>query len=192
MTESAGFHNKISKKAINLAKTGDITAVELIYNTFSTACYSLALRICGDQSTAEDVVHEAFIKVFKKIDSYSEKGSFGGWLKQIVTNESINRIKQNSRLLLVSDIEQSSNESSSLFDQNWLEANLDLDKLIRQLSCTARVVLILHEVEGYTHKEIANLFDKSESFSKVALSRAYTELKKLVTTTNKEQNNALK
>jgi RNA polymerase sigma-70 factor (ECF subfamily) len=67
-----------------------------------------------------------------------------------------------------------------LFNYNWLESCRDIESLTCQLSNTNRAVLLLHEVEGYSHKEIAKLFDKSESFSKVALSRAYAALRQIV------------
>ena len=192
MTTKTGFAQEVPQELIRLAKDGDYDAFEQIYKIYADASYNLALRYCGQSATAQDVVHEAFIKLINRIDSYRGDGSFAGWLRRIVTHEAINRIRANSRIHLVGEDELVTSESPNLFDQNWLEACRDLDKLTGQLSETARAVLYLHEVEGYSHKEIADLFDKSESFSKVTLSRAYSALKKMVESAQLEQHNAFK
>ncbi len=113
------------------------------------------------------------------IGSYRNKGSFPGWIRRIVANETINRIKSESRLKLVTEETNFEPESENLFDHNWLSACRDLDNLLSHLSVTARAVLLLHEVEGYSHFEIAQLYEKSESFSKVTLSRAYNKLRQV-------------
>ena len=191
MTAKIGFQQDLTPDIIKKAKQGDVSAFEQIYRTYSNACYSLAFRICGDGAMAQDVVQESFLKVMKRINSYRGDGRFSAWLKQIVAHETINRIRSNRRLYLVGEDELLKNESKDLFDQNWIEACRDLEPLLARLSTTARAVLLLHEIEGYSHKEIAAFFGNSESFSKVTLSRAYAALRKLVSN-QREHKNALK
>ena len=190
MAEKSEFQQKVSEELIDLAKAGDVAAFEHIYESYAGNCYALAMRLCGNHSTAQDIVHETFIKVFKNLQSYRGNGVFAAWLKRITTNESINRIKSMGRIHLVGEDELIANESNDLFASNWVDACRDLNKLLGKLSETARAVLILHEVEGYTHKEIAKLFDKTEGFSKATLSRAYAALKKLALTEREEKKNA--
>ncbi|MCW8997229.1 MAG: RNA polymerase sigma factor, partial [Kangiellaceae bacterium] len=161
------------------AKNGEIDALELIYRTYSDAAYTLALRICREPSLAQDVVQDVFIKVMKSIHSFREEGAFAGWIRRIVSNETINRIRRQNHLQLVNDEQISNLASESLFEQEWLMATRDLDSMLGKLTESARAVLVLHEIEGYSHKEIGDMFEKSESFSKVTLSRAYKALKKL-------------
>ena len=177
MTSATGFQQQISEKLIRRAQSGDMLATKEIYVTYADACNTLALRICGNRALAQDIVHEVFIKVIEKIENYHHKGSFSGWLRRIVANETINRIKSENRLHLVGEEQSNELESNDLFNQDWLGACRDLDKLLTQLPMTTRSVLLLHELEGYTHQEIGNLYGKSESFSKVTLSRAYQSLR---------------
>lgn len=190
MTLATGFQQQIPQKVICKAQAGDMQALESIYQTYADACYNLAIRICNNPMLAQDVVQEVFIKVMQRISSFRNQGSFAGWLRRIVAHETINRIKSESRLHLVTENEIRNIESNDLFDLNWFSACRDLDGMLKHLSVTARAVLWLHEVEGYNHKEIASLYDKSESFSKVTLSRAYANLKKLAL--KQEQKNAFK
>jgi RNA polymerase sigma-70 factor (ECF subfamily) len=177
---ATGFQQQLPNEVIRQAQAGDMLAFETIYNTYANACYSLALRISGNAALAQDIVQEVFIKIINKISSFRNEGYFAGWVRRIVANETINRIKSETRLHLVGEEEALNCPSGDLFEQDWLSACRDLDTLVTKLSATSRAVLLLHEVEGYSHKEIAELYGKSESFSKVTLSRAYASLKKIV------------
>lgn len=179
MSKNQGFNQVIPGELILRAQKGDMVAFEQIYRRFSSASYSLSYRICGQRAMAEDSVHEAFIKIMKGINQFNNKGSFAGWCRQIVTFETINRVKHLSRLTLVDDQHLDGLSDPALFDRDWLANCIDLENLISQLKPLSRAVFSLHEIEGYTHKDIARLFDKSESFSKVTLSRAYANLKQL-------------
>jgi len=186
MSQDKGFQLEVSKDIIRRAKRGDMEAFEQIYVAYVDASYSLALRICGQPAMAEDIVQESFIKMMHKIDSYRAEGLFAGWLSRIVTHETIDRIKGNTKVHLLGEEGFENEESTDLFSYNWLDACNDLDNLISNLSTTARAVFLLHEIEGFNHKEIAALFDKTESFSKVTLSRAYATLKAVAIATQQE------
>lgn len=178
MQVRSGFNQVISEDLVVRAQHGDVDAFEQLYRDLSGASYTLAYRICGHHVTAEDIVHEAFIKVMKSIKGYQHAGSFAGWCRKIVTHEAINRVKQTTRLQLVDDEEIDHNENH-LFTNHWLDDCIDIDRLTAHLKPLQRAVFFLHEVEGYNHKEVAQFFDKSESFSKVTLYRSYELLKQL-------------
>ena len=180
MPSNSKFTVEISNKIIEQARKGNINAFEQIYRTYANDSYSLAWSIIGQENLAQDIVQDVFIKVMKKIESFQGCGSFAGWLRRIVVHETINRIKVEAKNHLISSDDIQSLECGDLFNNNWLSSCHDLEALTRKLSSTSRAVLYLHEVEGYNHKEIAQLFKKSESFSKVTLSRAYQTLKKIV------------
>lgn len=179
MTNNSGFKKVLPLSLVKRAQDGDIEAFEVIYQTYADACYSLAYRICGQTALAQDIVHDSFVKVMKNIHQYRFQGVFVGWLRQVVTRETINRIKQQNNVSWCDD-EVNDFESDDLFTHDWLEACHDLDKLLSKLTEVSRAVIWLHEVEGYTHQEIGDLFERSESFSKVTLSRAYSKLKQLI------------
>jgi RNA polymerase sigma factor (sigma-70 family) len=190
MTIAIGFQQQVTKELISQAQSGDMLAFEKIYNTYANACFQLAFGISRNRTLAQDIVQEVFIKIINKIADYRDEGNFAGWIRRITSNETINRVKSESRLHLIGGEMSESCPSNDLFDHNWLSVCRDLDGLLKQLSTTSRAVLLLHEVEGYSHKEIARIFEKSESFSKTTLSRAYTSLKKIVL--KQEQKNAFK
>ncbi|TQV86551.1 RNA polymerase sigma factor [Aliikangiella coralliicola] len=191
MTTKIGFQQELPEEVVEQAKRGDMKAFEQIYRTYANACYSVALRICDQTTMAQDVMQESFVKVMRRIESFRGDGRFASWLKQIVIHETINRIRSNNRIHLVGEDELLKSESKDLFNQSWLDVCRDLDSFLSRLSTTARAVLLLHEVEGYSHREIANLFGKSESFSKITLFRAYAALKQLAEK-QQERQNALK
>lgn len=190
MLENSGFNQVVPKELIILAQQGDMGAFEKIYHLFSNASYVLAFRICNQHSVAEDIVHDAFIKIMNNVTKFRHDGSFSGWCRRIVTYEALDRLKKSNVLHLINDVSLVDDNPIDLFQQDWLESVIDIEKLIKQLSPNYRAVFILHEIEGYNHKEIAQLFEKSESFSKVTLSRAYASLKGIVIKENQEQRNA--
>ncbi|KGJ98035.1 RNA polymerase sigma factor [Thalassotalea sp. ND16A] len=190
MSFKSGFSVEISVDLLTQAKAGNINAFEAIYQTYSGACYALAWRVTGQEALAQEVVQESFIKVFRKIQQYRLQGPFAGWLRQIVVREAIDKIKLETKLGRTSDEELAQTASNDLFDFNWLESCIALEQLTQDLSVTSRAVLFLHEVEGFSHNEIGVFFNKSASFSKVTLSRAYKSLKQRAL--KQELNNAFK
>ena len=185
MNEYTGFSQKTENTVIKMAQSGDRIAMEKIYNTYAKPCFCLANRIVANQALAQDIVHSVFVRVMKSIEGYSFKGSFAGWVRQIAVNESISQVRrqtqhsQNQHSTFAEYDEETIVDTESRFDTPWWEACHDLSQLTERLSPEARAVLFLHELEGYSHKEIAALFNKSESFSKQSLARTLRYLKKI-------------
>jgi len=175
-----GFQQALSAEVIKAAQQGDVESFEIIYKTYFDACYKTTFRFCNNPMSAQDLVQDIFIKAMKSLGDYKFNGSFAGWLKQITVRVAIDHINRDNKINVVTDEDMTLISSNDIFDFNWLESCHDLNFLLEQLPITSRAVLLLHEVEGYSHKEIGALYQKSESFSKVTLSRAYTVLKKLV------------
>ena len=178
MSEYKGFGQQIDLALISKAQTGDLAAMEIIYRTYAKPCFQLAVRLTANPTASQDIVHEVFLKVIRKISQYKAEGNFAGWLRKITANESIDFLKRNSRFNDELELNDEL-ESSNHFETEWWDTIKDLDKLTAKLSDSARAVLFLHELEGLNHKEIAALFGKSESFSKQSLSRAISQLKNM-------------
>ncbi len=178
--QKTGFQRQIAAETIKLAIKGDVRAFEDIYNSYASASFTLAYRMTYSRAAAEDISQEAFLKVFKNISSYHFSGSFPGWVRKVVVNEAISHLRAKQKLNLLFDNELPEKEPHCLFDTSWAIDVLTLDSYLAKLSPICRSVLLLHEVEGYKHTEIGALFDKSQSFSKMALKRAYSELKDII------------
>jgi RNA polymerase sigma-70 factor (ECF subfamily) len=183
MRSSKGFNQEVSPEFLTQAIRKKPEALKKLYECYSDACFTTAYRLSGDTSLAADICHEAFVVMIEKLHTFiGQPVQFGGWLKRIVVNKTINRMKFEKRF---TDSDESVFESNNaLFTHQWLDSSIDLHRLIEQLSNQQRTVLWLYEVEGYSHSEVAVMFNKSVSFSKVTLLRAYRSLQQLAEVSN--------
>jgi RNA polymerase sigma-70 factor, ECF subfamily len=172
---ATGFGAALDELTLARARRGDEAAFEAIYRCYARAAFSLALRLCGRPDLAEDVVQEAFLKAMEKLASYRGEAPFGAWLKRLVANSAIDRLRLERRWVDAefAGITEPQQEASS-------EAQVEALGLLSRMSAPARAALVLHELEGYSHTELAALFGRSESYSKSLLSRAIARLRGLL------------
>lgn len=178
------FQQLVDPEVLQKAMRGDERAHAILYQTFSRAVYTLALGICGNPSCAEDVLHNTFIRLLKKLPDYEGRAPLGMWLRKIAVNESLMYLRSHKKhkavissdehpvLELESSPEETRYPSSRKDFTDRQDQRSDLDALLQKLPSDMRKVLWLKEVEGYTHEEIAKLMNKSTSYSKSTVSRA--------------------
>jgi RNA polymerase sigma factor (sigma-70 family) len=150
-----------------------------LYSRFSPRMYAVCLRFAGNVEEAEDILQEGFIKIFKKIDSFRSEGSFEGWVRRIFVNTAIEHFRRKKYMLPVTEREETTIEGKSTSVLDNLAAK-DILALVQDLSPGYRTVFNLYVVEGYTHKEIADMLGISEGTSKSQLSRAKVILQDMV------------
>ena len=143
----------------------------LFYNYFSKKMYVVCLRYAQTTLEAEDILQNGFIKVFTKHHLYDGKGSLEGWVKRIMVNTAIESYRQSKEKFTDSIEEHHENTIHSHFSSD-LTSYKDLLKLIKELPQGYRTVFNLFAIEGYSHKEIAEMLQISEGNSKSQLSRA--------------------
>lgn len=170
---SSGFGHTLDDRVLQRARRGDGDAHAAIYRLYSRACYNLALRILGEPAAAQDVVQEVFLRMMDTIRGFRGDAPFGAWLKRMTANATIDIIRRQRRF--------AGEEAGDLIAQAQAadvpaESSVDAWALLMQLSPRSRAVVLLHEMEGYTHKELAALFGQSESYSKSVLARALRRL----------------
>lgn len=165
-TDGTGFGQDLDEVTIARARRGDAGALEGIYRRYSRSAYALALRVTGNVASAEDVVQEAFLRAFERIGSYRGEAGFGAWLKRLVANAAIDRVRAERRWV---DGEAEIDALSAPGDD--AEHVVEALGLMVRLSPVARTVLWLHQIEGWSHVEIAARFGNSESWSKSILAR---------------------
>ncbi|HMH83208.1 MAG TPA: sigma-70 family RNA polymerase sigma factor [Gemmatimonadales bacterium] len=158
------------------ARSGDLEALEALYRAFETPVYNLALRMLRRPEDAEDVLQETFLEVVRSIKQYRGEGHLWGWIRQIAASKALMRIRRNQ----VRDTDELHEESVAAGAGGGLSARIDLERAFEHLSETSRAVVWLHDVEGYTHEEIAGLMNKSVSFSKSQLARAHIRLRRML------------
>lgn len=152
-----------------------------LYNRFAPKMYGVCLRYAGNAEEAEDILQESFIKVFRKITSYRGDGSFEGWVRRIFVNTAIEYYRKKTYLQPITEQEEATVEGKYLSVLDSL-AEKDIIKLVQQLSPGYRTVFNMYVIEGYTHKQIADLLGISEGTSKSQLSRAKQILQEMIRT----------
>jgi RNA polymerase sigma factor (sigma-70 family) len=158
--------------ALPLLRAGDPAAQEALFRAFESPVYNLARRICRTTEDAEDVVQETFLEVFRSIGRYRGDGSLWGWVRTVASSKALMRLRRNKYRdtdELVEDAAPMRREDTAL--------RMDLEAAMERLSPTSRAVVWLHDVEGYTHEEIAGMMDRTVSFSKSQLARAHARLR---------------
>ena len=145
--------------------------------------YNTALRIVNDTAEAEDVMQEAFIKAFSKLDSFQGKSTFGAWLKKITVNLSINSINKHSRYQNVpfEDALKNEVEEQEGMDVKEAEVSSKVQKVLNALNSlkdSYRVILTLHLIEGYDYDEICEILGISAANCRTSISRAKDSLRK--------------
>jgi len=178
---AGGFAQRVDAMTLARAQAGDMQAFATLYSSFGKPCFNLALRILGNRAQAEDLVQEVFLKMFGAIRSYRGDAPFGSWLKRMAVNATIDQLRGQRHEADV-DAEAIFAQQPAL-DSTGPAIALDAWSLLQRLPARARAVLVLHEFEGYTHTELAELFGQSESYSKSILARALKRLNELVVRT---------
>jgi RNA polymerase sigma factor (sigma-70 family) len=153
-------------------RQGQHKAQRSVYEQHAPQMLAVCLRYVHDRSEAEGVMVNGFLKVFDKIGQYSGEGSFEGWIRRIMVNESLLYLRQNRHAHMMVEVEAASREVVSTEDAYQQLAAEDLLALVRKLPEGYRTVFNLYAIEGYAHKEIAEQLGISENTSKSQLSRA--------------------
>lgn len=153
----------------------------LLYDRFSSMMYAVCLRYSTNPEDANDIMQEGFIKVFKSLDKFRSEGSFEGWIRRIFINTSIEHYRKKIKFNYVSEIPENTIEDGELNALDTLAAK-DIMNTINELSPGYKLVFNMHVIEGYSHKEIAEILGITEGTSKSQLARAKGVLKKILET----------
>lgn len=167
MEETININHRVIEKCLD----GDIKAQFQLYKQYSKAMYNIANRFLNNKMDVEDILQESFITAFKRLGELKNKDAFGAWLKRIVINNCISL--QRKKLIQFEEIDDYKLEDDS--EQNEELPLIDpalVHNAIKELPDKGRAVLVLHALEGYKHKEIAEILNISLSTSKTQYSRA--------------------
>ena len=159
-------------------KRGDEAAFEQLYREYSDGVFHVAMRVVSDSSLAQDVLQEVFIVVFRRIETWRGDGSLKSWLYQITVRSAL---RARRRRPLTRDFEnEEEGAPPAVHDPPPPEADFRaaVDREIRRLPTRARMVFVMHVVEGLTHPEIARILEVDEGTSKSQLHYARSLLKR--------------
>ena len=170
----------IHKNIIERSKHGNARAQYELYNQYAKAMLNTCYRMMNNRENAEDMLQESFSEAFRKLDTFRYESTFGAWLKRIVVNRCINEIKRKKADLQFFD-------DMSQFGKTTIEeeANIEMDvksikMAMQELPNGSRMIFSLYLLEGYDHREIAQILDVSESNSKSQYMRAKRKVKEIL------------
>ena len=169
----------VHQDLIDRCKLGDQKAQMQIYKLYYRAMYNTSLNILGDTAEAEDIMQESFLKAFSLLPGMKLESSFGGWLKKIVVNKSLDALRK--RKVQFEDVENIKYERIEEYSYEEQEEDI-MDKLRKVKKALAdlpekyRTVLSLNLIEGYDHEEISSLLGITPSTSRAQLSRGKQKL----------------
>lgn len=151
-------------------------AQKILYDRYNSAMYTLAYRVTNDFELAQDVLQEAFIKVFKNLGQFRRESTLGAWIKTIVVRTALSKIRREPV-----SVELDQNTTGNLIDWgNHLDVEY-LEKAIHALPSGYRTIFTLIEIEGYSHKEAADVMGISVGTSKSQLFYAKKRLREKIT-----------
>ena len=181
---------EVSSEVILAAARGDAQAHEQIYVAYRRVVYNLIRRLIVRPAVADEILQDVFVEILRSIGSYGASGPFGGWVRSVAVNKCLMHLRSpwHRSLLWIDaqehdDIDGVLQDSAAHIDsmgEATAAVGQDLERALATLPTLARTVVWLHDVEGYTHGEIAHLLGRTTSFSKSQLSRAHARLRHLL------------
>lgn len=176
------MNNSLQQQLIEQCRQNNRKAQLQLYQQYCDGMFCVADRLLGNAHDAEDVMQEAFVKAFKKIDQYKGEVTFGAWLKKIVVNKCLDALKSKNRRI---EFEKESSGNGIVENDNWeVESPISIEeikKAILSLPDKYKEVIMLYLIEGYSHDEIAQILDIAIVTSRSRLMRGKEKLKTLLT-----------
>ena len=167
-------------QVIDRARSGDVDAFEAVYRTHACAIQALCLRMSGDRSVARELVQDVFVRAWERLPSFRGQSSLATWLHRLAVNVVLEKWRSAKRdaLRLIDD------PDGMAFDAPTAQADLDsameIEGAMARLPAGARAVFVLHEIEGYSHEEIAAMTGIATGTSRTQLFRARRALAKML------------
>src|SRR6267143_2241469 len=174
---------------IHLAQQGDAAAFENLYQTHSRRVYALCLRMVGNPTEAEDLTQEAFLRMYRKIQTFRGDANFSTWLHRVTVNVVLMKLrrKKHTEVSLEESTErdEDSRTPRSEFGETDLRLagsidRINLQRAIEQLPAGFKSIFVLHDIQGYKHHEIGEILGCSAGNSKSQLHKARMRLRTLL------------
>lgn len=176
---TSSFAIDVPELLIARLKRRDMEAFEQVYRMFDRPVYTLALRLLAHEAEAYDLLQDSFLKAFEQIGQYRSEAPFWAWMRSIVVNAALMRLR-GRRPMDELDALMLDHHADAGADPLAAVSAQDLKRALGRLPALSRAVLWLYHVEGYTHEEIAQSFERTVSFSKSQVARAGARLRDLL------------
>lgn len=174
-------YQNLHRDIIERCRLGDRRSQQQLYQLYSKAMFNICIRMMNNTEEAEDMLQEAFTEAFLKLESFRHESSFGAWLKKIVVNTCINKLKKREIDLVMPDKIPVHIADEVSVNEEDIQYNIEkVNHAVKQLPDGYRLVFSLYLMEGYDHQEIAEILNISESTSKTQYLRAKNKVKELL------------
>lgn len=166
---------------IQRVRSGDTAAFEQLYRRHAGRIYALCRRMTGNTSEAEDRTQEIFVRAWEKLPAFAGNSAFYTWLHRIAVNHLISAHRKQQSRVRLEQADEDAAPARHISPPNQLPQRIDLEAAIARLPERARLVFVLHDVEGYKHDEIAQLTGMAPGTSKAQTHRARKLLREMLT-----------
>jgi RNA polymerase sigma-70 factor (ECF subfamily) len=166
---------------VRRAQQGDVNAFEAVYRAHAPAIHALCRRMVGTERDARDLVQDVFVRAWEKLESFRGQSSLATWLHRLAVNVVLNHLRTSKRdgLRLIDDVDDATFGSRSSPAAS-VETAIDMDWALAQLPAGARSVFVLHDIQGYSHDEIAQMTGIAAGTARAQLWRARRALTRLL------------
>lgn len=168
------------QQLIESCRKGERIGQKMLYDRFARKMMGVCYRYVNDKETAADLLQDGFVKVFLSLDSYSGAGSFEGWIRRIFVNTALEYLRKADVLRDSTDLDNTAElvqPDSSVISAMTAD---ELMQLVKELPPGFRTVFNLFAIEGYSHKEISEMLNITESTSRSQYTRARQILQKKI------------
>lgn len=159
-------------------RAGDMEAFETLYNQHAARLYSLACRMAGSPDDGEDLVQEIFLQAYRKLGSFKGDASIGTWLYRLALNHCLDFVRsRQAKMGKLTDALDADGAIEPVAPRETPIARLDLERALERLPDGCREAFVLHDVEGFDHKEVAGMLGIAEGTSKSQVFKARSKLR---------------
>lgn len=164
--------NTYDQHLIDSCKRGDRASQKVLYDSLVPKMFSICIRYIGDRTAAQDVLQDGFVTLFSKLDSFKGEGSFEGWARRIFVTTALMELRKKDALKMSEELEVVRGVKAETVGQVENISYRELMSLVTSLPPGFRTVFNLYAIEGYSHKEISQMLEITETTSRTQLRRA--------------------
>jgi RNA polymerase sigma-70 factor (ECF subfamily) len=165
---------------VRRAQAGDVDAFELVYRAHASAIHALCRRMCGDDAEARELVQDVFVRAWERLRSFCGLSSLGTWLHRLAVNVVLEKWRSTKREALRMIDDPDGLELGARTASLDLDTAMDVAAATAKLPAGARIVFVLHDLEGYSHDEIATMTGIAAGTSRAQLFRARRALARML------------
>jgi RNA polymerase sigma-70 factor, ECF subfamily len=166
---------------VSRCQAGDVGAFETLYRQHAARIYSLACRMAGSPEDGEDLLQEIFLQVYRKLGSFKGDAAIGTWLYRLALNHCLDYVRsRQARMNKLTETLDAESSFEPIARRDTPIARLDLERALERLPDGCREAFVLHDVEGFDHKEVGRLLGIAEGTSKSQVFKARMKLRTLL------------